>query len=872
MALNNVIDPSKWDASLSGFYDNFNSPFENLAAAQKLNSLTELFSAGEYLATDYASPNSYIYGKFYFHLKEPSAITQIRVRADQFETYGLFEAILIREDGSLTRMTYGNAYVVGDIAGPDWGSGPEGTIATIAAISIVGYIHDLTFNIPGGETLPRVVGITFDGWGGYPQGSVRRLLALETDPYTGVVGPTARRNQLFKRKKRTFVPGSAGQPAYAGQPYLPARCVQVSESYQTATYTPVSYTYTPISQFSSGAFRLPPNSYPVYGTVKDSGSISVNTTGIVGVMTRTGGEMSGYTTVTQTRTVCYPEQPYIAPRAEIPAVPSQTIVDLQLGWNSGARSVASMRGSGRIEFMSPKQTTGAVVGLNQTDTDAGFATIDKAWYLSGGIARIYEDGVEKMYVGPYETDDLFVIERMFGVVTYKLNGTTVYTSETMLTDPVFMDVSLYTADDGIYNPAIYDYGIASGNKLQPLYSSGSGTNMKPASGANVAMPTLRSAGGRSATTYGQGANIVLPYLTMSTDNRYKPKTVVVSSLQPLTATSRVAVRASGNLPLFDTLGSDHTYGEGAYAMPLLRVEGQGGMPMPAYARAEVGMIPLSGGGAGTTGEIGGSVAAMGVLDSLSSDHAYGEISVTLQPLSSCGFAYEGNNAASIWSPLVVYNHWYVPFQTFVVWNEDMTVATLISASKLVNAEMGEEVTVAASMTTSELLTAIMNSFVQAGFSVPVFNPANNVWVVSEAGQSSRYEGYEFNSFGKIGARYYGMKADGLYLLEGEDDDGTPIKASVGLGMHDFGTSALKRIANCYIGVASSGTMFLKVIANGEEYLYAARSDDPYMATQRVDIGKGIRANYMTFELYNSNGCDFELNSVEFAAVALNRRI
>lgn len=250
--------------------------------------------------------------------------------------------------------------------------------------------------------------------------------------------------------------------------------------------------------------------------------------------------------------------------------------------------------------------------------------------------------------------------------------------------------------------------------------------------------------------------------------------------------------------------------------------------------------------------------------------------MTLQPLSSYGFAYEGNNAASIWSPLVVYNHWYVQFQTFVVWNEDMTVATLISASKLVNAEMGEELSVAASMTTSEMLTAIMSSFVQAGFSVPVFNSAsnsaNNVWVVSEKGQSSRYEGYEFNSFSKLGSRYYGMKADGLYLLEGEDDDGTPIKASIGLGMMDFGTSALKRIANCYIGLSSSGTAYLKVIANDEEYIYAVRRDDPYMATQRVDIGKGIRANYMTFELYNSDGCDFELSSVDFAAVALDRRI
>ena len=650
--------------------------------------------------------------------------------------------------------------------------------------------------------------------------------------------PVTRHNILYKSKKTTFIAGSAGQPAYAGQPYLPARCVQEKTSYVTATGSATSYTFVPVPVSVAGS---PAIGRRLEGSMTASGGQPSGYTkvidrrtpvhdgagNIVGFVTASGGQPSGYTTVTTTSTVCYPEQPYIAPRDAIQPVASQTLINLQLGWNAGARSIKSMPASGRIEFMSPQQTSGAVVGLNQTDSDSGYATIDKAWYLAGGVARIYEDGVEKMYVGPYLTDDLFTIERMFGVVQYKQNGTVVYTSETLFTDPVFMDVSLYAADDSIYNPAIYDYGIASGNKLQPLASLGS--DMEPASGGNLAMPML-------------------------------------------TATSRVAVRCSGSMAMFDALGSDHTSGEGAYSLPMFVVEGQGGMPMPSYARSEVGMIPLSSGSAGTTGEIGGGTVSLAAFDGLSSDYAYGEISMMLQPLSSHGFAYEGNNRASIWSPLVVYNHWYAPFQTFVVWNEDMTVATLISASKLVNAEMGEELSVAASMTTSELLNVIMNSFVQAGFSVPVFNSANNVWVVSEKGQSSRYEGYEFNSFSKLGSRYYGMKADGLYLLEGEDDAGAPIQASIGLGMMDFGTSALKRIANCYIGLSSSGTAFLKVIANGEEYLYAARSDDPYMATQRVDIGKGIRANYMTFELYNSNGCDFELNSVEFAAVALNRRI
>lgn len=51
----------------------------------------------------------------------------------------------------------------------------------------------------------------------------------------------------------------------------------------------------------------------------------------------------------------------------------------------------------------------------------------------------------------------------------------------------------------------------------------------------------------------------------------------------------------------------------------------GSAGQPPYARSEAGMIPLSSGGAGTTGEIGGSTVSLAAFDGLSADHAYGEI-------------------------------------------------------------------------------------------------------------------------------------------------------------------------------------------------------------------------------------------------------
>lgn len=142
----------------------------------------------------------------------------------------------------------------------------------------------------------------------------------------------------------------------------------------------------------------------------------------------------------------------------------------------------------------------------------------------------------------------------------------------------------------------------------------------------------------------------------------------------------------------------------------------------------------------------------------------------------------------------------------------------------------------------------------------------------ENGGTTRYEGFDFNSYAKIGGRHFGCKAGGIYRLDGDTDAGEPIRSMVSFGKQDFGTSALKRITNAYVGTSGEGKLFLKIIAEGEEYTYAARSYDEHLQVQRFDTGKGLRTNWLEFELYNADGEDFELASVEFAAVPLSRRI
>lgn len=149
----------------------------------------------------------------------------------------------------------------------------------------------------------------------------------------------------------------------------------------------------------------------------------------------------------------------------------------------------------------------------------------------------------------------------------------------------------------------------------------------------------------------------------------------------------------------------------------------------------------------------------------------------------------------------------------------------------------------------------------------------NGWIVNpNLAASTGLTGFQFNSFVKHNGKYYGVGDAGIYELAGPNDNGTAIDSFVGLPKLDFGTERKKAIPYAYIGVSSSNQMVLRVIVAGETYTYTARAATNEMAEQRVDIGKGLRHTYWQFELMNTGGADFELDTIKFMPVVLERRI
>lgn len=115
---------------------------------------------------------------------------------------------------------------------------------------------------------------------------------------------------------------------------------------------------------------------------------------------------------------------------------------------------------------------------------------------------------------------------------------------------------------------------------------------------------------------------------------------------------------------------------------------------------------------------------------------------------------------------------------------------------------------------------------------------------------------------------YGTKTDGIY----QTDQAATVSASVGLGKQNFGSEVRKSMPAIYLGVSSSTAMNVQVKAPGMDYTYAARSSSTDLQMQRVDPGKGFKANWFDLTMTNTTGADFTLATVSFAPIATTRRI
>jgi hypothetical protein len=161
------------------------------------------------------------------------------------------------------------------------------------------------------------------------------------------------------------------------------------------------------------------------------------------------------------------------------------------------------------------------------------------------------------------------------------------------------------------------------------------------------------------------------------------------------------------------------------------------------------------------------------------------------------------------------------------------------------------------------------------FSIAYASPSGSftTWAINtRTGAISEYTNYDFNSFARMGRsfRYMGASKEGLFELDGPDDDGTPIITDIISGFAQFAGSRYTAFKAAYLGIRGEGEFIFKLITGDDkEYIYKAEVKD--MKSSRINLGKGLRARYFAFQL-TSTGQDFDLESVELLPIGATRRI
>ncbi len=134
----------------------------------------------------------------------------------------------------------------------------------------------------------------------------------------------------------------------------------------------------------------------------------------------------------------------------------------------------------------------------------------------------------------------------------------------------------------------------------------------------------------------------------------------------------------------------------------------------------------------------------------------------------------------------------------------------------------------------------------------------------KTGAVTHYVDFPFDRVLRFDGRHFGVKSDGVYLLAGDTDNGTPIDAAVKTFPTDFGATNFKRVPFVYLYGRFGGDMAIGTQANeGTEYTFPASAvRGPGVSALRAKIAQGLKGNAWSFTITNADGASFDIDRME----------
>lgn len=177
-------------------------------------------------------------------------------------------------------------------------------------------------------------------------------------------------------------------------------------------------------------------------------------------------------------------------------------------------------------------------------------------------------------------------------------------------------------------------------------------------------------------------------------------------------------------------------------------------------------------------------------------------------------------------------------------------------------------------TPNQILQALVTEGLVTGVLLSEAGEVFDCWVMNtETRAMTRYDNFKFESLCSSDIGVFATDGETIFELTGSDDDGASIAAEIEFAVTDFGTTFLKRVTRAYLGLAADGRMILKTITDrSTERWYELSYSEAGLHDARIKMHKGVKSKYWSFKLANADGSDFELDSITFVPMVLNRRV
>lgn len=514
--------------------------------------------------------------------------------------------------------------------------------------------------------------------------------------------------------------------------------------------------------------------------------------------------------------LCFPAIPYS------PGRDAEHNTSANLGWNAGAVSIKVVPGDCSARFKIVTSSAGVLVGLAGAGAVSGaFNAVTHGVIYTGNTVRVVERGVEKADSGiELAAGTAIEIRRVGRKVTYSVDAWS-YTSLIESGGEVRLAAVLYAAGDSVSDPVFQ----------------------------SIASMSVRSGWGW-ADEYSQGR--------LQAQSEWGWAGILEFN----------DARVSVELPLLARM-SENDYGEMLIDVGGVEVEAQAGFAEVEFSMLST-VIPMSHLVTGSS-VISGDINASLDLLALGADYDYGFMEADVGGVVVRGLDLgEAPGTGSYLEPLYLRDRYHADPVIYALISESLSVGSSLDVIIVVDAVLAEFLNIGGGVDANAILHALISSGVAISDNASqvareLLQYATNL----ATGAVSRYDGFDFRGFTKVGMQAYGWKRDGLYRLGVPGDDREVLSAVIELAAQDFGVANHKRLDSLLIGASTDGRMFVRITDD-----HGVSTTHPVQvrgSEARALLPKGRTSRFWRAQIIIEDATEARIDNVEWVVGTSSRR-